>query len=206
VRSRVESLAARQADGARRAAGVVTAATAADPVPAEASTAVATKPTDTAAKPTDTAAAEGEEETDRPMRESAQAEATHSTAEQGLRASDGTDYDRPAPPEGVSPIGSLTKPVRAVVQGRVHAVEIRPVEHSTVLACDVADSTGELTALFYGRSRIPGVICGSRVRFRGSVGIRADRPFMVNPTYELLASGPPEPGDRRSSGDGGAST
>ena len=102
-----------------------------------------------------------------PMRESAQAEATHSSAEPGPRASDGTDYDRPAPPEGVSPIGSLTKPARAVVQGRVHAVEIRPVEHSTVLACDVADSTGELTALFYGRSNIPGLRPGSKVRLAG---------------------------------------
>ena len=121
------------------------------------------------------------------MRESAQAEATHSTAEQGLRASDGTDYDRPAPPEGVSPIGSLTKPARAVVQGRVHAVEIRPVEHSTVLACDVADSTGELTALFYGRSNIPGLRPGSKVRLRGQVGIRDGQPVMINPAYELLA-------------------
>ena len=75
---------------------------------------------------------------------------------------------------------------------------------NSVLAYEIADSTGELTALFYGRSRIPGVICGSRVRFRGSVGIRAGRPFMVNPTYELLASGPAEPADRRQSGDGGA--
>jgi amino acid transporter len=207
VRSRVESLAARQADSARRAAGVVTAATAADPVPAEASTAVATKPTDTAAKPTDTAAAEGEEETDRPMRGSAQAEATHSTAEQGLRASDGTDYDRPAPPEGVSPIGSLTKPARAVVQGRVHAVEIRPVEHSTVLACDVADSTGELTALFYGRSNIPGLRPGSKVRLRGQVGIRDGQPVMINPAYELLAhaddsGGKPKRGRGRKDPDG----
>ena len=105
----------------------------------------------------------------------------------GLRASDGTDYDRPAPPEGVNPIGSLTKPVRAVVQGRVHAVEIRPVEHSTVLACDVADSTGELTALFYGRSNIPGLRPGSKVRLRGQVGIRDGRPVMINPAYELLA-------------------
>ena len=117
----------------------------------------------------------------------AQAEATHSSAEQGLRASDGTDYDRPAPPEGVSPIGSLTKPARAVVQGRVHAVEIRPVEHSTVLACDVADSTGELTALFYGRSNIPGLRPGSKVRLRGQVGIRDGQPIMINPAYELLA-------------------
>jgi hypothetical protein len=42
------------------------------------------------------------------------------------------------------------------------------------------------------------------VRFRGTVGIRADRPFMVNPTYDLLPSGSPEPGDRRTSGDDGA--
>ena len=124
----------------------------------------------------------------------------------GLAAADMADYGRPAPPPGATPIGTLDKPGRATVEGRVRSVEIRPVEHNSVLAYEIADSTGELTALFYGRSRIPGVVCGSRVRFRGSVGIRAGRPFMVNPTYELLASGPPEPGDHRSTGDGGAST
>ncbi len=124
----------------------------------------------------------------------------------GLAAADMADYGRPAPPPGATPIGTLNRPGRATVEGRVRSIEIRPVEHNSVLAYEIADSTGELTALFYGRSRIPGVICGSRVRFRGSVGIRADRPFMVNPTYELLASGPPEPGDHRSTGDGGAST
>jgi hypothetical protein len=41
--------------------------------------------------------------------------------------------------------------------------------------------------MFYGRSHIPGIICGARVRFRGSVGIRADgHPIMINPAYELL--------------------
>ena len=49
----------------------------------------------------------------------------------------------------------------------MHAVEIRPVEHNTVLACDIADSTGELTALFYGRSNIPGLRPGTKVRLRG---------------------------------------
>jgi amino acid transporter len=118
-----------------------------------------------------------------PMRESAAAASTQPE----LRASDGSDYDHPAPPAGVTPIGTLTKPARAVVQGRVHAVEIRPLEHSTVLACDIADSTGELTALFYGRSNIPGLRPGSKVRLRGQVGIRDGRPVMINPAYELLA-------------------
>jgi amino acid transporter len=110
-------------------------------------------------------------------------------------AGSGKDYGRPAPSQGVDPIGSLSKPGRATVEGRVRSLEIRPVEQNSVLASVIADSTGELTALFYGRSRIPGVICGSRVRFHGTVGIRAGRPFMVNPTYELLAADPEEPGE-----------
>jgi amino acid transporter len=100
-------------------------------------------------------------------------------------------YDRPEPRRGVTPIGELTKPGRAVAEGRVHTVEIRPVEHNTVLACDVEDSTGQLTALFYGRSNIPGLRPGSRVRLRGQVGIRNGRPVMINPAYELLAHGEP---------------
>ncbi len=98
-------------------------------------------------------------------------------------------YDRPTPSAGASPIGSLNEPGRATVEGRIRAVEIRPVERSSVLAADVADSTGDLTALFYGRSHIPGIICGARVRFRGPVGIRNGGPVMINPAYELLSPG-----------------
>src|SRR3984885_5797508 len=97
------------------------------------------------------------------------------------------DYARPAPSAGASPIGSLARPGRATVEGRVRAVEIRPVERNSVLAVDVADSTGDLTALFYGRSHIPGIDCGARVRFRGPVGLRPEGPVMINPAYELLS-------------------
>jgi amino acid transporter len=111
-------------------------------------------------------------------------------------------YERPKPPGGVIPIGSLTKPGRATAEGRVHTVEIRPVEQNTVLACDVEDSTGQLTALFYGRSNIAGLRPGSKVRLRGQVGIRDGRPIMINPAYELLAPGgagsaESEPGEPR---------
>jgi hypothetical protein len=58
-----------------------------------------------------------------------------------------------------------------------------------VLACEVADSTGELTALFYGRTQIAGIEPGRRVQLRGVVGIGNDgRPAMINPAYELLGS------------------
>ena len=90
------------------------------------------------------------------------------------------------PPPGVTPIGSIHQPSRTTVEGRVRVVEIRSVEQNSVLACEISDSTGDLTALFYGRSRIPGLMCGSRVRFRGPVGIKHDAPVMVNPAYELI--------------------
>jgi amino acid transporter len=105
---------------------------------------------------------------------------------------DSGEYARPKPARGVTPIGSLTAPGRAIVVGRVHTVEIRPVEHNTVLACDVEDSTGELTALFYGRSNITGLRPGSKVKLRGPVGIREGKPVMINPAYELLAYGEPD--------------
>ncbi len=95
-------------------------------------------------------------------------------------------YDRPIPPPGVAPIGSLHQPGKATVEGRVRVVEIRSVERNSVLACEISDSTGDLTALFYGRSRIPGLMCGSRVRLRGPVGIKNGAPVMTNPAYELI--------------------
>ncbi len=89
------------------------------------------------------------------------------------RASRATTGPRPPPGSSRS---ARSRPGRATVEGRVRAVEIRPVEKNSVLACEISDSTGDLTALFYGRSHIPGIVCGSRVRFRGPSGIRAAAP------------------------------
>ena len=107
-------------------------------------------------------------------------------------------YDRPIPPPGVAPIGSLHQPGKATVEGRVRVVEIRSVERNSVLACEISDSTGDLTALFYGRSRIPGLMCGSRVRLKGPVGIKHGAPVMVNPAYELIV---PYSGSKPAAGD-----
>jgi len=109
-------------------------------------------------------------------------------------------YLRPAPPADVNAIGSLHQPGRAVVEGRVRVVEIRPVERNSVLVAEISDSTGDLSAMFYGRQEIPGLICGARIRFRGTVGIRDGKPVMVNPAYELIMPGE-SPGKSRKSGD-----
>jgi hypothetical protein len=113
-------------------------------------------------------------------------------------------YLRPTPPADVNPIGTLRHPGdRAVVEGRVRVVEIRPVERNSVLVAEISDSTGDLAAMFYGRQEIPGMICGARVRFRGTVGIREGKPVMVNPAYELVAPGQSAGKGRKSAADEG---
>jgi hypothetical protein len=87
----------------------------------------------------------------------------------------------------VRPVGSVTEPGRVVVEGRVISLAIRPVEQNSVLAVEIADGTGTLTALFYGRTKIPGVICGSNIRLHGPAGFKASRPVMINPQYELVS-------------------
>ncbi len=105
-------------------------------------------------------------------------------------------YQGPVPPADADPIGSLHAPGRALVQGRLRTAQVRPVSGgprrpagSTVLACEVTDATGELTAVFYGRAHIAGLEPGTQVRLHGMVGIGDDgRPAMINPAYELVRS------------------
>jgi amino acid transporter len=120
--------------------------------------------------------------------EEAAVAASHGSAAPGLaeaRAAEAPDQrDRQA--AGVVPIGELSGPGRATIEGRIRVVEIRQVERNSVLACEISDGTGQITALFYGRSHIPGLVCSARVRLRGAVGIHDGRPVMINPAYELL--------------------
>jgi hypothetical protein len=98
----------------------------------------------------------------------------------------GGQADTPSTAPGVSTIGSISQPGKYSVEGRIRVVEIKPVEKNSVLACEISDGTGSLTALFYGRSHIPGIVCSARVRFKGSVGIKNGHPVMINPAYELI--------------------
>ena len=99
---------------------------------------------------------------------------------------DGQPVEAPAQAPSVATIGSLTSTGRTVVEGRIRVVEIRPVERNSVLACEISDGTGTLTALFYGRSHIPGIVCGARVRFKGTAAVKQGHPVMINPAYELI--------------------
>ncbi len=188
VQNRVHILHERQAVQDGRAPGSVTTAPGppADGVPADVAAADGAAADGAAA---DVAAADGAAAGHRDAQPAREAAVTAQDKPDPLPAA-GT-YDRPVPPPDVTPIGSLHQPGRATVEGRVRVLEIRSVERNSVLACEIADSTGDLTALFYGRSRIPGLMCGSRVRLRGPVGIKHGAPVMINPAYELIVSGRP---------------
>lgn len=55
-----------------------------------------------------------------------------------------------------------------------------------LLPVKISDSTSDLTALFHGRDRIPGLICDGKVRLRGQAEVSDSSPVMENPAYELL--------------------
>jgi len=91
-------------------------------------------------------------------------------------------------PDGVTAIGDLAGGSKAVIEGRVRSVEIRPVEQNCVFECTIDDGTGLLTVLFYGRTGIPGLGPGTRLRLDGKVSVRAGGRVMTNPAYELVAA------------------
>jgi hypothetical protein len=68
----------------------------------------------------------------------------------------------------------------------VQAVEYRPVDGSSVLACVITSTSGELTALFYGRTHITGLRPGSNIKLHGTVSTTSTGAVMINPGYELL--------------------
>jgi amino acid transporter len=95
---------------------------------------------------------------------------------------------RPALPDGVTAIRDLgAGGSRAVIEGRVRSVEIRPVQQNCVFECVIDDGTGVLTVMFYGRTGIPGLGPGTRLRLEGKVSVRAGGRVMTNPAYELVS-------------------
>jgi amino acid transporter len=194
VRSRVESLAARARAGKAAAPGVSAATETAVAASAAGMSAAGNAVAGPAATGEDGSGGGAQPEV---PSETGGAGAADPAAAPGPPAGPGkeasrsavSDYSRPVPSAGCTPIGQVPRRGRVTVEGRVHSCEIRPVERSNVLACEIADSTGRLTAMFYGRAQIPGLEPGSRVRLTGQVGSRGRETVMINPAYDLLAPG-----------------
>jgi amino acid transporter len=94
---------------------------------------------------------------------------------------------RPAQESGTTPIAAASWRQRVTVEGRVKAVQIGAAAGRS-LEVQIFDDTGGLRLLFMGRTQIPGVECGARLRASGRVGEYRGHLAIANPVYELVGA------------------
>jgi amino acid transporter len=86
---------------------------------------------------------------------------------------------------GTTPIGSVRWREEVCVHGRVQAVRIQPLAGSPSLECTIADDTGTVSLVFFGRRHIDGLDIGATVTATGMAIEHNGRLAIVNPVYEL---------------------
>jgi amino acid transporter len=86
---------------------------------------------------------------------------------------------------GIVPIGDVAWKQRVTVEGRIRMVQVGTTAGKS-LEAQVFDDTGGVRLLFFGRTRIPGIVPGAVVRASGTVGEYKGHLALANPRYELL--------------------
>ena len=86
---------------------------------------------------------------------------------------------------------------RAMVAGRVRAMRIQPWGGNPSLEVSLADESGSVTVVFFGRRSIGGVTLGSVMTVTGVVGEHRGIRAILNPSYTLLhtPTAPENPGE-----------
>ncbi len=87
--------------------------------------------------------------------------------------------------DGTTPIGAVSWKQRVVVEGRIKIVQVGTTA-GRCLEAQVFDETGGVRLLFFGRTRIPGIVPGAILRASGTVGEYKGHLALANPRYELL--------------------
>jgi hypothetical protein len=88
-------------------------------------------------------------------------------------------------PAGTTPIGEVRCRHSVKVHGRVQAVRVEPLGGSPSLECTMADETGALSVVFFGRRQIEGIAIGATLTVEGMAIDHHGRLAIVNPVYEL---------------------
>ena len=89
---------------------------------------------------------------------------------------------------GTVPVASVRPRQRARVSGRVRSVRVQPRAGVPSLEATIADSSAQLTLVFQGRRRVPGIEPGALLVVEGMVGQRGREEVMVNPLYWILST------------------
>lgn len=76
---------------------------------------------------------------------------------------------------------------RVEVCGEIRRMAVKPRAGIPAVEIEVSDGTGELTVIFSGRDRIPGVGHNRGLTLSGVAHMEGTRRVMLNPVYRLLA-------------------
>lgn len=91
--------------------------------------------------------------------------------------------------DGSTPIGAVTWKQRVTIEGRVKLVQVGTTAGKS-LEVQVFDETGGVRLLFFGRTQIPGIAPGTRLRASGRIGEYRGHLALANPKYELISAAP----------------
>ncbi|MFM2071145.1 MAG: hypothetical protein RLZZ623_1408 [Actinomycetota bacterium] len=95
-------------------------------------------------------------------------------------------------PDGRTPISQIVPRHRTTVAGRVRAIRVQPWGGNPALECSLADETGSITVVFFGRREVGGVRLGTIMSVTGIAGEHHGMRAILNPEYRLIHS-PPAP-------------
>jgi hypothetical protein len=73
------------------------------------------------------------------------------------------------------------------VQGDIVMLKLTPKRSAIWLEADLDDGTGIVRLIWMGRSEIPGIRMGVKLRVRGRLALDENRKVIFNPYYQLLA-------------------
>jgi hypothetical protein len=79
---------------------------------------------------------------------------------------------------------------RVDVCGEIRRMSVKPRAGIPAVEIEISDGTGEITVIFSGRERIPGIGHNRGLTVTGVAHIEGSRRVMLNPLYRLL----PKPG------------
>jgi amino acid transporter len=95
-------------------------------------------------------------------------------------------------PDSRTPIHDIPQRLPVTVAGRVLAVRVHPWSGAPSLQCTLADETGAIFVVFYGRRTVAGIRTGTVMSVTGVAGIHQGVRAILNPAYELIST-PPMP-------------
>ena len=103
-----------------------------------------------------------------------------------------SQVDTSAFPTDRTTIAGLSDRGRATVAGRVRSMRVQPWSGTPSLECTLADETGTITVVFFGRRAVGGVRTGTVMTVTGVAGRHHGMTAILNPAYTIIST-PPMP-------------